>query len=369
MKQVVVLGSTGNVGQQVLDECRALKDSFNVIAVSGYHNEELLRQQIEEFKPLYYGFSQDLDVSIKRCSLNDLATLEEADIVIITLGGIVALEPTLSALKAHKRVLSSNKESIVCGGVFINELLQKGYGSLVPLDSEHSAVYELIQAFKDDDITDIAITASGGSLRDYTRDEIKAMDKDELYQKVTTNPNWSMSPAITVETSNLGNKALEIIEAHELFGFSKDHIKAYQHSESIIHGCVTLANHEMWALESKPDMHFPVRYALTGRAPQKLRRLGVSEQKKRLHTIDTIRHPLMTLAYEVLGHPLNQTIMCSVIHGVTDLYLHHKIEYLDMDDMIINLTHMYMNKTDKYELDVHTIIELYDMIYNWIIIK
>ena len=259
--RVVILGSTGSIGTQALDVIGADPEHFEVVGLAAGRNAELLeRQRVQLGLPADRAVLADADPA----GLVGLAALADADVVLNGVVGFAGLGATLAALEAGKRLALANKESLIAGGPVVAAALARGGGELVPVDSEHSALFQALRSGRPDEVAQLVITASGGPFRGASRAELAAVTVDEALN----HPTWSMGPKITVDSSTLMNKGLEVIEAHELFGVSYDAIDVVVHPQSIVHSMVTFTDGATIAQLSMPDMRLPIGLALG--APDRL---------------------------------------------------------------------------------------------------
>lgn len=272
MKKIIILGSTGSIGTNALEVIRKAKDKFQVIGISGHKNYKLLMEQIEEFKPKYVSTGSDegyhiikerfpeVEVYFGDEGLKNLATKEEYDILLIAVSGAVGIEATVEGIKKGKRIALANKETMVAAGPYINRLLKENpKAEIVPVDSEHSAIFQSMLGGKKDEVRKIIITASGGTFRGKKIEELK----DVSVEQALKHPNWSMGKKITIDSSTLVNKGLEVIEAHELFGVSYEDIEVLVHPQSVIHSMVEFKDRAVIAQLGAPDMKLPIQYAFT----------------------------------------------------------------------------------------------------------
>lgn len=270
--RLAVLGSTGSVGTQALDVVRANPGAYEVVALAAGRNASLLAEQAAEF-----GVSQ----LRARCAADDpevlagLASLAEVDIVLNAVVGFAGLPATVAALEAGKRLALANKESLIAAGPVVAAARAKGGGEIVPVDSEHSAVFQALRAGpapgaggdpRTDSVRRILLTASGGPFRGRSKAELSRVTVADAL----AHPTWSMGPKITVDSSTLMNKGLEVIEARELFAVELERIEVVVHPQSVIHGMVEFSDGSTIAQLSMPDMRLPIAYALAapGRLPQ-----------------------------------------------------------------------------------------------------
>ncbi len=258
---VVLLGSTGSVGTQALEVIRDHREDYRVVALAAGRNAELLAAQAAEFgvaanRACLAGDHPDV--------LGDLAALPEADVVLNAVVGFAGLPATLAALAHGKRLALANKESLIAGGPVVAKARVDGGGEIVPVDSEHSAIYQALRSGRASEVAKIILTASGGPFRGRTRAELAGVTVADALN----HPTWSMGPKITVDSSTLINKGLEVIEAHELFGVDFDQIDVVVHPQSVIHGMVEFTDGATIAQLSLPDMRLPIGLALG--APHRL---------------------------------------------------------------------------------------------------
>jgi 1-deoxy-D-xylulose-5-phosphate reductoisomerase len=254
MKGIAVLGSTGSVGQSTLNVLRRHPDRFRLVALTAGTNAELLGRQISEWKPSFAGL---VSGSGPACLL-EAATHPDADIVVNAVVGFAGLSATLAALRAGKRVALANKESLVVAGELVRAAAQSGGGELVPVDSEHSGVLQCI-AGRESALRRLILTASGGPFREWPRDRLQAATRDEALR----HPTWRMGNKISVDSATLANKAMEVIEAHHLFGLGYDQVEVVVHPQSIVHALVELADGSVLGQLGFPSMEQPILYALT----------------------------------------------------------------------------------------------------------
>ena len=272
MKRISLLGSTGSIGTQTLDVVRAQPKSFQIVALAAYENDILLEEQILEFKP-ELAVLVDLDAANRLRSrytgkteilsgtegLLQVACMDSADVVLTALVGFAGLEPTLAAIEAGKDIAIANKETLVAAGELVTAKAKAKGVQLLPVDSEHSAIFQALQGNKLTAIEKLIVTASGGALRDWTKEEIaQAALKDVL-----NHPNWSMGAKVTIDSASLANKGLEVIEAHWLFGIPYDQIEVVVHPQSIIHSAIQYKDGSVIAQLGVPDMKLPILYALS----------------------------------------------------------------------------------------------------------
>ncbi len=258
---VVILGSTGSIGTQTLDVISRHPDLFRVVALAAGRSTDLLAEQAAG-----YGVPADL---ARACgddpdALVELAAHPDADVVVNAVVGFAGLPATLSALEHGKRLALANKESMIAGGPLVAKALASGGGEIVPVDSEHSAVYQCLRAGRQAQVSRVVLTASGGPFRGRSSAELAGVSVDDAL----AHPTWNMGPKVTIDSSTLMNKGLEVIEAHELFGIDYDRIEVVVHPQSVVHGMVEFVDGATVAQLSMPDMRLPIGLALG--APDRL---------------------------------------------------------------------------------------------------
>lgn len=264
MKGVAVLGSTGSIGTTALRVLARHADRFHVVALTAHGNAELLATQEAATRAPFVGLVANGAASVPErwrrgpdC-LTQAATLADADIVLNAVVGAAGLDATLAALGAGKRVALANKETLVLAGALVREAAARGGGEIVPIDSEHSAILQCIGTRSDTTVRRLVLTASGGPFRDWSRERIERATRDDALR----HPTWSMGRKITVDSATLANKALEVIEAHHLFGVAYDQIEVVVHPQSIVHSFVEFVDGSVLAQVGLPSMELPVLYAL-----------------------------------------------------------------------------------------------------------
>ncbi|MGB2878479.1 MAG: 1-deoxy-D-xylulose-5-phosphate reductoisomerase, partial [Dehalococcoidales bacterium] len=268
VKRVAVLGSTGSIGRQTLDVIRAMPQRFRVVGLAAGKNLELLAEQIKEFKPEFIGFPSEnkaierlkriVDIKNDLLPLDEIAASPEVDMVVIATSGKVGLRPTLAALRAGKDIALANKESLVSAGEIINDEARKSGARILPVDSEHSAVWQCLSG-EDQAAARIILTASGGPFRQYSPEQLAEVTVEQALR----HPSWQMGQKVTIDSATLMNKGLEVIEAHWLFSMPYDRIDVLVHPQSIIHSMVEFIDGSIKAQLSYPDMRLPIQYALS----------------------------------------------------------------------------------------------------------
>ncbi|MEO7984939.1 MAG: 1-deoxy-D-xylulose-5-phosphate reductoisomerase [Gemmatimonadales bacterium] len=268
---VAVLGSTGSIGRSTLDVLRRQRDHFRVVALTGGRRESELAAQVEEWRPAYAGLASgngDARLPTGPEVLVEAATRADVDIVVNAVVGAAGLDATLAALRAGKRVALANKESLVMAGELVMQAACAGGGELIPVDSEHSAVLQCVGG-RNSSLARLILTCSGGPFREWPPERAWHASVDEALR----HPTWSMGHKITVDSATLANKALEVIEAHYLFGLSYDALEVVVHPQSIVHAFVEFCDGSVIAQLGFPSMELPILYALTH--PTRLPDVGV----------------------------------------------------------------------------------------------
>ncbi len=340
-KNVVVLGSTGSIGTQTLDVLRALPEKFSLLAISAAKSIDLLAEQARAFLPRYVGVAEEkLAHTLKSrlpaaCRLEAgesvncaFATLPEADIIIIGISGIDGLPPLLAALKAGKTVALANKESIVCGNPLVKEALKAYNGKIVPVDSEHSAIFQCLQNGAMEEVETLILTASGGPFRGFSEEQLKSVTPEQALK----HPVWRMGAKITIDCATLFNKGLEVIEASFLYDLSNTQISVLIHPQSIVHSMVEYKDGATIAQLAMPDMRLAVQYALS--YPRRLERHIPRLDLAKLGALtfeDGNTQPAIRLAHAALtGTETLPTVYNAANEAAVRLFVSHKIGLLDI---------------------------------------
>ncbi len=282
MKNLTVLGSTGSIGTQTLEIVRKHRDEFNISALTCGYNIDLFRKQIREFDPPFAVCAEEKDMEILRkefpktefsFGLDGICTASSqsgADMVVNALLGMMGLKPTYEAIKAGKDIAFANKETLVTGGELIMKAVRESGIAFLPVDSEHSAIFQCLQGAAGNRIRKIILTASGGPFRGFTKEQLKSVTKEQALK----HPNWTMGAKITVDSATMMNKGLEIIEACRLFDVPAKDIEVVVHPESAMHSAVEFEDGSIIAQMGRPDMKIPIAYALS--YPRRLAGVGES---------------------------------------------------------------------------------------------
>ena len=326
MKKIVILGSTGSIGTQALDLCRRHPDRYQVAALTARGSREKLFEQVREFRPEMAGLTEgiraeEIPEDLKFCqwmsgqeALHAAAAEVDADQVLVSIVGIAGLRSVLDALGAGRQVLLANKEALVTGGHLVTDLAARAGKPLLPVDSEHSAIFQCLQGAGGNQPEKILLTASGGPFRKWEKDRIEQATPAEALR----HPNWNMGAKITVDSASMFNKGLEIMEARWLFDIPEDRIEVVVHPESIVHSAVVFRDGAVLAQLGLPDMRVPIGYAMayperleTGVEPPDLFALGNLTFEKP----DEQKFPALRLARESLRAG---GAACTVFNGANE---------------------------------------------------
>ncbi|MCM2604582.1 1-deoxy-D-xylulose-5-phosphate reductoisomerase [Rossellomorea marisflavi] len=347
MKSISLMGATGSIGIQTLDVIRQHPEEFRLSAVSAGRNMDKTRDIIREFKPSLVSVQLKEDAEKLRAEYGDITILhgedglietacfQDADVLINAVLGSVGLHPTLKAIEAGKTIAIANKETLVTAGHLVMEAAVKKGVHLLPVDSEHSAIFQALQGEHTKNIEKLIITASGGSFRDKSRDELVGVTVDDALN----HPNWSMGAKITIDSATMMNKGLEVIEAHWLFDLPYDQIDVVLHRESIIHSMVQFHDSSVMAQLGTPDMRVPIQYALTypDRMPHPNgKRLNLVEiGKLHFEEMDTDRFKCLGFAYAAGREGGSMpTVLNAANEAAVALFLKGAISFLQIDDFV-----------------------------------
>jgi len=349
MKHIYLLGATGSIGSQTLDIIKNQPDDFKLKAISGYSDFEGLLEITKTFKPEFVAVKDesdqkrmlevypDIEVGYGQEGLNQLATFSPEDkdgYLVNALVGMVGLEPTIKAIEIQRDILLANKETLIVGGHLINDLKKHYDFKLYPIDSEHNALWQMLNQEDHKDIKRLIITASGGSFRDLTRDQLK----DVTVEDALKHPNWSMGKKITIDSATMMNKGFEIIEACFLFDVDIDRVDAIIHKESLVHSMVEFVDSTILAHLSEPDMHLPIAYVLNypRRKPTSLKPLDIMKMNHlSFEPIDMDRYPCLAYAKQAFRQGGSmRTVLNAANEAAVDLFLKEKIKFTDIEKII-----------------------------------
>ena len=339
-KQLAILGSTGSIGQQTLEVVRALPDYFRIVGLAAGKNLDLLAKQVSEFKPrfVYYEAKEApvhlLGDEYEFLSLEDIASHPEVDTVVIATSGKAGLLATLAAVQAGKNVALANKESLVMAGGIITKEAKLNDAHILPIDSEHSAIWQCLRG-ETQPASQIILTASGGPFRHYSLAQLEGVTANQALN----HPSWQMGEKVTIDSATLMNKGLEVIEAHWLFNMPFDNIKVLIHPQSIIHSMVEFVDGSTKAQLGYPDMRLPIQYALSypERLPNpELPRLdwhNIKELTFEQPDFDTF--PCLRLAIEAgKAGGTCPAVLCAADEVAVELFLAQAIKFTDIADLV-----------------------------------
>lgn len=369
MKYISILGSTGSIGTQTLDVVREHCNKLKVCAITGNNNIELLKEQIIEFKPnLCCVMKEENALKLKEMLPTNIKTeimsgmkgliaaaeYDESEIIVTAISGMIGLKPTVAAIKKHKTIALANKETLVTGGNYIMNLAREYNAEILPVDSEHSAIFQSLMVNDKKSINKIILTASGGPFRGKNTEFLKTVTIEDALK----HPNWSMGKKITVDSSTLMNKGLEVIEAKFLFDVEPEQIEVVVHPQSIIHSGVEFNDHSTIAQLGLPDMRVPIQFALfyPKRVQNSYKSLSLSEignltfEKPNMEVFKCLR-----LAFDSLK--VGKT-MPAVLNAANEqcvsLFLNKKISFLDIG----NINEQIMLNHNPVEINsIETILE------------
>lgn len=369
MKRISILGSTGSIGTQCLDVISGNRDRFSVAALSCSKSIELLCRQIEEFSPAAVCVAEEADAAelSKKYSgieffhgdegLRAIAAMEDCDKVVNSLMGMRGLEPTMAAIEAGKDIAFANKETLVVGGQLVMDAVKRRGVKLLPVDSEHSAVFQCLQGSAGNEIRRLILTASGGPFRGYSAEQLKSV----TLEQALAHPNWSMGKKITVDSATMMNKGLEVIEAKWLFDIPAEKIQIVVHPQSILHSAVEYCDGSVIGQMGLPDMRVPIAYALS--YPE---RMEMTSSMKSLdffslkdgmtfYPADAEVFRTIGLAYEACRIGGSYPVALNGANEVlVDMFLKGKIRFTDIQDTLVKVMEEHRPVQD---LDIEGILE------------
>jgi len=340
IKQLAVLGSTGSIGQQTLDVVRALPHQFRIIGLAAGKNTTLLAKQISEFKPRFVCYQNKkvsahlLDGGCELLSPEDIACHPQIDMVVMATSGKSGLSPTLAAVKAGKTVALANKESLVMAGEIITKEAKRNNAQILPIDSEHSAIWQCLRG-ETQEAVKLILTASGGPFRGCSSAQLERVTAEQALR----HPSWQMGKKVTIDSATLMNKGLEVIEARWLFNVPFDNIKVAIHPQSIIHSMVEFIDGSVKAQLSYPDMRLPIQYALSypERLPNpQLPQLNWSTiNNLTFEPPDLDTFPCLKLAVEAgKKGGTYPAVLCAADEVAVDLFLSQGIKFTDIAHLV-----------------------------------
>ena len=375
MKKISILGSTGSIGTSALKVIEDHLDKFQVVGLAEGHDVDLLAEQIEKFRPKLVSVRDELSVKKLKDKIGtnpveivyglagaaQVATISETDIVLSAIVGAAGLLPTVEAIKHGKVIALANKETMVIAGELVNKLARESKSKILPVDSEHSAIFQSIEGHRREDISKIILTASGGPFLNHTKEQMaKVTVKDAL-----KHPRWSMGAKITIDSATLMNKGLEVIEARWLFDMSPEYIDVVVHPQSIIHSMVEYKDGCVMAELGEPDMQAPIAYALSypERINTKVQKLDLSKiGTLTFQKPDTDKFPALNLAYQVLREGGTAPVILNAANEVAvQAFLEEKISFNNIS-VVVSQTLEHLKITQSK--DIETILETDKMARN-----
>jgi len=349
-RRIALLGSTGSIGRQTLDVVRCFPEHFRVAALAARSNISLLAQQAQEFSPALtacFAETPEIEIAAREAlpevtlgeqGLLDVATHPEVDIVVAATSGLMGLAPTLAAINAGKTIALANKETLVMAGHLVMQAAQEVGVSILPVDSEHSAIWQCLRGENATEVNCIILTASGGPFRRATLDQLRSV----TVEQALAHPTWLMGPKITIDSATLMNKGLEVLEAHWLFGIPYERINVIVHPESIIHSMVEFVDGSLKMQASLPSMHLPILNALSH--PIRLNTSGTGlgrelhwAEVSRLNfeALDITRFPCFRLALEAAKRGgTYPSVLVGADEEAAALFLAGKIGFVEIAELI-----------------------------------
>lgn len=336
VKNVVILGSTGSIGQQTLDVVRRFRDQFNIIGLACGTNLALFEQQLQEFKPrlAYCTTNSYIFSTVKSMSMEEMASHPDVDTVVVATTGRAGLGPTISALKAGKTVAIANKEILVMAGDVIQRMAKEHKATILPIDSEHCAIWQCLQG-EGQTVSRVLLTASGGPFFGLPRERLAGVTVDQALN----HPTWKMGKKVTIDSATLFNKGLEVIEAHWLFSVPYDKIEIVIHRQSIIHSMIEFTDRSIKAQLSTPDMHLPIQYALLypyRTANENITPLSLKELLTL--TLEPVRYddfPCLKLTLDAAKRGgTYPAVLCAADEVAVDLFIKRKLKFLRIAEII-----------------------------------
>ncbi|MCI5535328.1 MAG: 1-deoxy-D-xylulose-5-phosphate reductoisomerase [Clostridiales bacterium] len=369
MKRISILGSTGSIGTQALDVIAENEERFQVAALSCARNTELLCRQIEKFRPAAVAVEReedassiaaeykDVEVYWGREGLEAIASMEDCDMVLNSLMGMRGLEPTLAAVNAGKDIAFANKETLVVGGELVMKAVRDKGVKLLPVDSEHSAIFQSLQGSGQNEIRRIILTASGGPFRGFSLRQLESV----TLEQALAHPNWSMGSKITIDSATMMNKGLEVIEAKWLFDVPLDKIQIVVHPQSVLHSAVEYMDGSVIGQMGNPDMRIPIAYAFSypdrldlGTMTESLDFFSLKDGMS-FYPADRDVFRTIDLAYEAARMGGSCPVVLNGANEVlVEMFLKGKIRFIDIQNILIKVMETH---EPKYNLSIEGILE------------
>lgn len=347
-KQIAILGSTGSIGTQALEVIEEHSDLYEVYCLTANNRVRELAEQARRFNPAAVVIANeahyeelkslladcpDINVYAGRQAIDDIVTAGPIDMVLTAMVGFAGLSPTISAIKAHKKICLANKETLVVAGELICRLAAENHSPILPVDSEHSAIFQSIVGEGDNEIEKILLTASGGPFRTFSKEQLAKVTKADALN----HPTWEMGAKITIDSASMMNKGFEVIEAKWLFGVDVDKIQVLVHPQSIVHSAVQFVDGAVKAQLGVPDMRLPIQYAFS--YPDRLHlngdRLNIFEHPLEFFEPDMEKFRCLALAYEAMRKGGNMPCILNAANEIVNRgFLDDKCGFLDMPRII-----------------------------------
>lgn len=347
-KQICILGSTGSIGTQALDVIEQHSDRYEVYCLTANNRYEMLAEQARKFRPAAVVIANDahyeaLKALLADCpdikvyagakALDEIVEAQPIDMVLTAMVGFAGLSPTIHAIKAHKTICLANKETLVVAGDLICRLAGECHARILPVDSEHSAIFQSIVGEDNNEIEKILLTASGGPFRKYSLDEMRTVKAADALK----HPTWDMGAKITIDSASMMNKGFEVIEAKWLFGVDADRIQVLVHPQSIVHSAVQFRDGAVKAQLGVPDMRLPIQYAFSfpERLPLRGERLDLFRQPLEFFEPDMEKFRCLAMAYEAIRKGGNMACIVNAANEiVNEAFRHDRCGFLQMADII-----------------------------------
>jgi len=373
VKNIAILGSTGSIGRNTLEIVDNLNQMFRVVGLAAGRNLELFLKQVEKFRPKIVSLdrkeeAEELEQRLKHPAINivygpegaeEVAGFEENEIVVSAITGIKGLRPTLAAVKSGKKIALANKESMVAAGPLIQSEVQKSRAQIIPVDSEHSGVFQCLAKEKEENIKKVILTASGGPFLRTPLEELK----EKTLEEALAHPRWKMGKKVTIDSATLMNKGLELIEARWLFDLEPSQLRILIHPQSIVHSLVELRDGSVLAQLSTTDMKIPIQYALTypERENTMLPSLGLSQIKSlEFLDVEEEKFPLVKLAFRALEEGESVPVALNAANEIAvDAFLNGDIKFTDISVLVREAVENHQKREvesleDIFEIDKET---------------
>lgn len=368
-KQICILGSTGSIGTQALDVIEQHADLYEVYCLTANNRYKELAEQARKFRPAavvianeahYEPLCQllndcpDIKVYAGKAALDEIVSATPIDMVLTAMVGFAGLSPTIHAIQARKKICLANKETLVVAGELICKLAQQHHVPILPVDSEHSAIFQSLVGESDNEIEKILLTASGGPFRTYTLEQMQHVTAADALK----HPTWEMGTKITIDSASMMNKGFEVIEAKWLFGVPVEKIQVLVHPQSIVHSAVQFADGGIKAQLGVPDMRLPIQYAFSfpERLPLHGQRLDMFKQPLEFFEPDMGKFKCLALAYEAMRQGGNMPCVLNAANEVVnEAFRHGKCSFLDMGNIIEKtMQRVSYDKSSQYQIYVDT---------------